>query len=256
MVIAITTITFTSISLESNIRHYFVLLTLNITAAIASTLGIIALIRYGLYGLHGKSYLFLTLGIISWFLADFIVTYYYLVGGNEEELEVVSIMDGFWFIGYVFLSLHLFIIIKHLRREINNKIVIIISILTVLFVIYNVISILSSEFVIDEKFISIVISLLYPILDLILIAPSAIVLVCLRKDYQQSIPWFLSSLSLFINAIADDGYVIDLINGNSHNLWIWELFYIADFIIMSGALFWYNKFHVSHHQKKMYLDKS
>ena len=38
--------------------------------------------------------------------------------------------------------------------------------------------------------------LLYPLLDLILIAPSAIILVSLRKDYQQSIPWLLSSLSL------------------------------------------------------------
>jgi len=135
----------------------------------------------------------------------------------DEELEVVSIVDFFWFIGYLFLSLHLFFIIKHIKRKINYGIVIIISILTILFVIYNVISILFSKFIIDENFISILISLLYPILDLILIAPSAIILVCLRKDYQQSFPWLLSSLSLFINAIADDGYVIDFINDNLQN---------------------------------------
>ena len=255
MIISIIAITFTTLSLESHIRHYFVLLTLNITSAIASTLGIIAIIRYGIYGIHGKSYLFLTLGIICWFLGDFIVTYYYVLD-KEEQLEVISIMDGFWFIGYVFLSLHLFIIIKHLQRKINKKIVVIIPILTIFFVTYNVISILSSEFIIEENFISIVISLLYPILDLILIAPSAIILVCLRKDYQQSIPWFLSSLSLFINAIADDGYIIDFINGNSHDLWMWELFYVADFIIMSGALFWYNKFHISTHKKNVFLNNS
>jgi hypothetical protein len=254
MVMAITAINLTTLSLESHNRHYFVLLTLNITAAIASTLGIISIIRYGLYGIHGKSYLFLTLGIICWFLAEFIVTYYYVMGG--EEFEAVSIVDGFWFLGYVFLSLHLFFIIKHLQRKINYKIVIIILILTILFVIYNVISILFSEFIIDENLISVIISLLYPILDLILIAPSAIILVYLRKDYQQSIPWLLSSLSLFINAIADDGYVFDFINGNSQNIWVWELFYVADFIIMSGALFWYNKFHISHHKNNMYLNKS
>src|SRR5918994_7730490 len=39
---------------------------LNITAAIASSLGIIAIYRHGLHGTHGKSYLFLTLGLISW----------------------------------------------------------------------------------------------------------------------------------------------------------------------------------------------
>jgi cytochrome b subunit of formate dehydrogenase len=78
-----------------------------------------------------------------------------------------------------------------------------------------------------------------------LIIPSAIILVSLRKDYQHSIPWFLSSLSLLVNAIADDGYVNDFVNGNSQNLWIWNLIYVTDFIIMAGALFWYNKFHIS-----------
>lgn len=48
MVMAITAINFTTLSLESHIKHYFVLLALNITAAIASTLGVISIIRYGL----------------------------------------------------------------------------------------------------------------------------------------------------------------------------------------------------------------
>jgi hypothetical protein len=42
---------------------------------------------------------------------------------------------------------------------------------------------------------------------------SSIVLLRLRKNYQHSIPWFLSSMSLLINAIADDGYLIDFVNG-------------------------------------------
>jgi hypothetical protein len=69
MVMAITAIKFTTLSLEHPSRHYFVLLALNITAAIALTLGIISIIRYGLYGVQGKSYLFLTLGIICLFFS-------------------------------------------------------------------------------------------------------------------------------------------------------------------------------------------
>jgi hypothetical protein len=38
---------------------------LNITAAVASSLGIIAVSRHGLHGIHGKSYLFLTLGSLQ-----------------------------------------------------------------------------------------------------------------------------------------------------------------------------------------------
>jgi hypothetical protein len=109
---------------------------------------------------------------------------------------------------------------KDIQRKINLNHVIIISIITILFVFYIVTNFLVSEFDINDKFISIVVSLMYPILDLILIAPSAIILISLRNDYQQSFVWFLSSLSLFINAIADDGYVIDFISGNSANLWV------------------------------------
>ncbi|HEX5975949.1 MAG TPA: hypothetical protein VFY68_01665, partial [Nitrososphaeraceae archaeon] len=95
----------------------------------------------------------------------------------------------------------------------------------------------------------------YPILDLMLIIPSAIILVSLRRDYEHSIPWLLSSLSLLVNAIADDGYVNDFVNGNSHDLWIWDLFYVTDFIIMAGALLWYNKFHISNEIRKVRINQ-
>jgi hypothetical protein len=220
-------------------------LTLNITAAIASSLGIIAIYRHGVYELHGKSYLFLTLGLISWFCADFTLLYYYYALGLEE-LKLVSVIDGLWFLGYGFLSLHLFIILRSLRNIIKQRIVIIVSIISLLFVGYNVHILLSSEeFIVEVDFMALLVTIAYPILDLTLIVPSGVILISLRKDYQQFIPWFLSSLSLLINAIADDGYVHDFVSGNSQNVWFWYLFYVTDFIIMSGALFWYNWFHIS-----------
>ena len=82
-----------------------------------------------------------------------------------------------------------------------------------------------------------------------LIIPSSLILITLRKDYEHNIPWFLYSLSLLVNSIADDGFVKDFITGNSENLWFWKLFYITDFIIMAGALSWYNKFHMSNSKK-------
>lgn len=229
--------------------HSTALWTLNITAAIAMSLAIIAVYRHGLHGIHGKSYLFLMLGLISWFTADFSLLYYYYALGIEEQI-LVSVTDGFWFSGYVFLALHLSTILRSIRSTIKLRVVIITSILTVLFVSYNIHTLISSveeeEFTASEvDSVTFLVTIAYPILDLILIVPSAIILASLRKDYEQSIPWFLSSLSLLINAVADDGYVIDFVSGDSQNLWFWELFYITDFIIMAGALFWYNKFHIS-----------
>ena len=144
----------------------------------------------------------------------------------------------------------MFTVLRSLRGTIKPRIVVIISIVTVIFVIYNVFNLASSEFLVDVDFAAFIVTVAYPILDLILIIPSAIILVCLYRDYQHSVPWFLSSLSLLVNAVADDGYVIDFVNANSQNLWIWDLFYVTDFIIMAGALFWYNKFHISNEIRK------
>ena len=76
---------------------------LNITATIASSLGIIVVYRHGLHGVHGRSYLFLILGIISWFAPDLTLAYYYFALGIEEQI-LVSVTDVLWFIGYLFLA--------------------------------------------------------------------------------------------------------------------------------------------------------
>jgi hypothetical protein len=233
---------------DAHERHTSSLWALNITGASASSLAIIAVWRHGLQRLHGKSYLFLMLGLISWFSAELSLMYYYYILHIEEH-RLVSLADGFWFAGYIFLALHLFTILRSLRSTIKIEIVVLASIAAVLFVAFNVLNLMSSEFLIDIDFTAFVVTITYPILDLSLIIPSAIILVSLRKDYQHSIPWFLSSLSLLVNAIADDGYVYDFVNLHLQNLWTWDLFYVTDFIIMAGALFWYNKFHISNEIK-------
>src|ERR671918_1909824 len=116
---------------------------LNITAAIASSLGIIATYRHGLRGTHGRSYLFLTLGLISWFSADAAELYYHDIEGHKEQ-KFVSISDWLWFAGYGFLSAHLFTIIKSLRSSIRLKVVFLVAITSVLFVGYNIHILLSS----------------------------------------------------------------------------------------------------------------
>ena len=189
------------------------------------------------------------LGLSSWFSADLTLMYYYYGLGIEEQ-KLVSLTDAFWFAGYVFLALHLFTNLSSFRRIVKPGIVIVVSIVTVIFVIYNILTLVSSGVLINLVSAAFLVTVTYPVLDLILIIPSALILVSLRKDYKHSIPWFLSSLSLLVNAIADDGYVNDFVNGNSQNMWIWDLFYVTDFIIMAGALFWYNKFHISHELNK------
>ena len=224
---------------------------LNITAAIASSLGIIVVCRHGLHGVHGRSYLFLTLGIISWFAADLTLAYYYFALGIEEQI-LVSVTDVSWFMGYLFLTAHLFTVLRFIRSRIKLMSVILTSIMTLLFITYIVIDLFpSSRFNAEGDFTAFVVTITYPILDLLLFVPSLIILISLRKDDVQSIPWILSSMSLLINAVADEGYVNDFVNGRLHNLLFWNIFYVTDFIMMAGALFWYYRFHVSPERRKM-----
>lgn len=237
-------------------KHATVIWTLNISAAVATTLGIIAIYRHGLNGLHGKSFLFLTLGLASWFMADISIMYYYYFEETEVSNEF-SIADVLWFAGYLFLILHLISVIKSIHTKIIPKTLVIVALFIISYIIYTIISIgisvepngISAAAADNPNQLEIVTATSYPILDLCLIIPSLLILANLYHNYENSIPWVLSSLSLLFNAIADNGYVHEFVKGH-HTSWFWDLFYITDFIIMAGALFWYNKFHISNALRK------
>jgi len=245
------------ISLVSYFPGHFYSITvvsLNVTACIASVFGVITVYRYGIRGIHGQSLLFLTLGIIGWFLADLTLAYGHFVFLFEEEQSfVVSFADVYWIIGYVFLSLHLFSVLRLVKRTQIHALTIIAVIIICGFSITHSM-IFSSEFLMDADEILIVgetrtgfidraLSVLYVVLDLIFIIPSVIILTASRKDYYEFIPWILFSLSLLTNAIADEGFKHDFVEGNTSGMWTWDLFYMTDYIILAGAFYWYNRFH-------------
>ncbi|HET6590086.1 MAG TPA: hypothetical protein VFG45_07990 [Candidatus Nitrosocosmicus sp.] len=239
---------------DAHIQHGFAIISLNTAAAITTILAIIAVLRHGLGGKHGKSYLFLTIGIALWFVADAGILYSYFVM-QIDEFKKITILDSFWLAGYVFLTLHLISIIKTIKIKKRSITASILLAVVVGFIIVNIYSMLpDSDFILDNSNLDphseiielpdVVITVLYPMLDLSLIVPSIAILINIYKDYRHSVPWVLASTSLLVNAIADNGYTIQYIDGAASAM-PWDLFYIADFIIMSGALFWYNKYHIS-----------
>ena len=124
------------------------------------------------------------------------------------------------------------------------------SVLSLLFITYIGLN-LHTRSLAEEDLTSLVVTIAYPILDLMLFFPSTLILISLRKDDVQSITWFFLSLSLLINAMADGGYLNDFVGRRLHHLLFWNIFYVTDFIIMAGALFWYYKFHIAPKQGSM-----
>ena len=241
---------------DAHLQHGVAVISLNIAAIISTALGIVAVSRHGLGGSHGKSYLFLTIGIALWFLADLGIMYSFFVL-KVDEFKHITLLDALWLSGYVFLTLHLISIIKTIKIKNQTITLTIVSGVIVGFIIVNIVSLLPFSDILQPnglnqpltkgfEFQDVVVTILYPILDLCLIVPSITILLNIYKDYQHAIPWTLASISLLVNAIADNGYTIQFIDGKASAM-PWELFYIADFIIMAGALYWYNKFHISDH---------
>lgn len=234
-------------------QHYSITVAaLNTTAGLATIYGFVTIYRYGFGGTHGRSLLYLTIGILFWLLADLSLAYGHFVQHHEEEQAlVVSLADLYWIIGYVFFSLHLFTAIRLVRRDQVHKFsVAMVVIASGLIIVYNLI--LPSGFYASQEgriigetktgVMDLILSILYPILDLVLIIPSVIILTVHRKDYYNFMPWILSSLSLLVNAIADDGFVHHFLEGNTKEIWIWDLFFMTDYIILIGAFYWYNRF--------------
>lgn len=234
-------------------QHYSITVAaLNTTAGLATIYGFVTIYRYGFRGTHGRSLLYLTIGILFWLLADLSLAYGHFVQHHEEEQAlVVSLADLYWIIGYVFFSLHLFTAIRLVRHDQVHKFsVAMVVIASGLIIVYNLI--LPSGFYASQEgriigetktgVMDLILSILYPILDLVLIIPSVIILTVHRKDYYNFMPWILSSLSLLVNAIADDGFVHHFLEGNTKEIWIWDLFFMTDYIILIGAFYWYNRF--------------
>ena len=57
-------------------QHYSITVAaLNATACLATIYGLITIYRYGIRGAHGQSLLYLTLGILFWFITDLTLAY-------------------------------------------------------------------------------------------------------------------------------------------------------------------------------------
>jgi hypothetical protein len=208
---------------DMHYKHEIMIIVLNVTASIATSLGIITIFRHGIGGDHGKSYLFLTIGISLWFGADLYLMYSYFVMGIDDYIQI-TIADALWLTGYLFLSLHLVSMIRSIGIKNLSKTISILSIVITGFIIANLIGSAYSITNDDQlqqntkkeyNAINLLVTVLYPVLDLSLIVPSVIVLVNIYKDYQHSVSWTLLSLSLLINAIADNGYTHDYLMGNA-----------------------------------------
>ena len=174
---------------DSHSREAVDIIVLDATGAIALGLGILVIYRHKLYGVYGKSFFCLTIGVLLWLVADITVSYYYFILLIKEVPPPVSFADVFWLAGYVFFALHLFITSKFMRKIINVKVVVVTSLASAIFVSYILtahLPLISSQFA-RHNYLVFAVNVSYPIADVILIVPAVTIVVASRLDYKHSI---------------------------------------------------------------------
>ena len=88
-----------------------------------------------------------------------------------------------------------------------------------------------------------VVSILYPILDTIILIPALMIVASFRgrrNKYGYSIHWLLLACSIIILTIADIGFGYSEVLGKAEGeQWFWDIMYASSYIVMAGALYTY-----------------
>jgi hypothetical protein len=202
---------------------------IDVSAAIAVTSALIVVFRQQKLGYKinsNKTFISLAAGLILWFTAEIIWTYYQLWLGIKNPFP--SIADTFWLIGYGFFIYSVYKILFNLikinttdstrtttadRRGHRHLVIIIFSVIAVIgitlsyiagSIIFGGINPFSKQQ--NDEIIKFPISIAYPILDGILLVPTATILWSLRRADPAFTHWILICSFIVMSTIGDIGF--------------------------------------------------
>lgn len=214
-----------------------------IFAGLAGVMCLILSTKYKISSESGKVWLCISLGMFGWMIGDILYTYFDVFTG---EAPFPSIADFFYLIAYLPLTLGFIIqskIIKvplNMKEKIVNAIVYItISIIVVVYVlIFPIQSWYEGEAIPIEDLFEITIAVLYPLLDLVLLALVMIVLTKFRHG-KINRSWSLLIAGILMTIVGDILFNwVENVIGASILFEMYDLFLLAGyFLIYLGAFF-------------------
>jgi hypothetical protein len=234
--------------------------TVGVTSGIATlSVSLLLFKRRNLNEVHtNKAFMSLAIGLFLWFIAEVLWAYYQI--GMKIAVPFPSSADALWLTGYPFLIIHLYYILKLVKRS-QKKIdtikvyhIVLISLALAAVFGYTLgivfgISIDNTLFLFNQKeAVGNIISIAYPVLDAILIVPAGAILWYLRRAGSQFTHWVMLSLFIVMVTVGDIGFGYSNILGEEiaeEQEWIWETFYNAGYISIGAAFFWYNRFAIT-----------
>jgi len=221
------------------------------SAAIATVFSLVVVYRQKTDGIIGKAFTLLAVGLTLFLIGELISSYNGIALGIENSLP--SIAYVFWTIAYGPIFYFVFKMYYFLGASQSKTHQILICIVGAVFLTYFItLASQTAEFSTQRGIASFFISITYPVLDVVLIVPSALILLNPEKGSLTSIPWiFLAVLTL---GIGDSifAYTYNVRTMEDLN-WISKLFFITSYVIVAGGLFWHNKFFIRNQKETKFF---
>ncbi len=223
------------------LRFMFSNWVIDISAGLAFIFSLILIIRERKRKSEGKIYVSLFIAILLWFSAEIVYTYYQSI--SRIDVPYPSYADSLWLLGYIFMAYHLYSSFYYWNKKnkFSESSVFIITIFSALLILFLV---QSTAITYSNDINLILIAILYHIADTIILIPALVLLWNLRHEKLLYIHRALISLFVIFNTFADVGYIFTFNSGINiiiEHAWIWDLFYNLSYILLAGALFWYDR---------------
>jgi len=286
---------FVILSPDENTRFYNASITSTITIGAALVICLVQVYRYKTrvksqlfaskkpnakqpfdYDNNNKMHLSICLFLGLWFVAHVIWTFPY------QQSSGVSIADALWFVGYALFGYFLYSLYFHFfKKDFEPLVLVLIAIVIstvlvlILDIIVSILRLLSTQ---PVDFSILLVTLVYPILDAVLIFPAVLIFWGARRsrrkenatvqgqktdaaiqrerDTSFSFPHDLSSASsiwllllsiaMVLSAIGDTGFAFSTAYGQDsvqRDVWIWDVIYNADHLCLAAAVVGYRSFY-------------
>jgi hypothetical protein len=214
---------------------------IDISAGIALIFSLLLIMRERNRKSEGKRYVSLFIAILLWFSAEIVYTYYQSIAGIDVPYP--SYADILWLLGDIFFAYHLYSSFYYWnkKKKFSESSVFIVSIFSALLILFLV---QSSAITYSNDINLILVAILYHIADGIILIPALVLLWNLRHQKFLYLHRILISLCVILSTFANVGYIFAFnsgINIIKENAWIWDVFYNLSYILLAGALFWYDK---------------
>ena len=197
-----------------------------------------------------KTNIFLTLGLVFWFIANIIWAYYEVV--LDIVSPVPSLADLFLLSAYGFLIYRLINVYRNLSHNINRKILFLIISGTGLFLIYIInLTLDHTETSNFRGLMLFIVTIAYPTLNSILTVLALMILIGIKKEKHHFIPWICELVGFLAIVVGDSWFAIIVLTAFVEELWMSTLLLSAHYLLIAGGLIWYLRYYIKWQSKDL-----